>query len=249
MRILVTFAHDSEFAPWRRRRHFERAADGGFRTRLGETELRVVLTGMGPANAARVVAQALERRPDACISSGLAGGLRREHRCGTVLLAERVCEAETLRWLESNASLVALAIEKGARRVEAFCTSGELIQTAAGKARLGRIADAVDMESYAVLYAAEARSVPAVAIRAISDSVEQDLPMDFSRVLDAQGRIRYRRLVGNLAKSPRRIPGMIRLGIESRRASERLAAFLDSFAVVLSAQPGTVKVIAGAASA
>ena len=93
--------------------------------------------------------------------------------------------------------------------------------------------DVVEMESYFVLRAAAGAHVPAVAVRAISDAVEEDLPMDFNRVLDSQGAVRMRRLVGELAREPRRISGLVRFGMRSRRAAHALADFLDRYLLAL----------------
>ena len=57
------------------------------------------------------------------------------------------------------------------------------------KAALADIADAVDMESYAIVASRAALQRSAVVIRAISDSFDQDMPMDFSRAISKDGRV------------------------------------------------------------
>lgn len=240
MKILVTFAVVSEFAPWRRLRPFDPIKgrrELSWRTRIAGAEVSAVLTGVGPENARRAMAQALEEHPDLCISSGLAGGLRREHSRGAVLVAEQIRDGKTHRLVHADSAWIALAEREGAERVPSFYSSADLVITAEGKARLGRIANAVEMESYEVLSAALERGVPAVCIRAISDTVDENLPLDFSGFLDAQGQLRYSRLVAGLALGPRKIPAVLRLGAACRKASGRLAGVLDSFAAAAAARP------------
>jgi hypothetical protein len=50
----------------------------------------------------------------------------------------------------------------------------------------GSGAEAVDMESYEIVAEAGRRGVPAVVLRAISDSFERDMP-DFNRALNSDG--------------------------------------------------------------
>src|SRR5438034_10683283 len=53
MRVLVTFAVEAEFAPWRKLRGFEKMTKGKaqfFRARIGASEVNVLLTGVGGKN-------------------------------------------------------------------------------------------------------------------------------------------------------------------------------------------------------
>src|SRR6202040_449073 len=75
MKILVTFAVQSEFAPWRRRRNFMRLPGEWpvFETMFGGAQVRAILTGMGQDHALSAAKWALAYKPDMCISTGLAG--------------------------------------------------------------------------------------------------------------------------------------------------------------------------------
>jgi len=95
VKVLVTFAVETEFAPWRRLRDFHRTSLDAipvYEGRLGAAELRVVLTGIGPRHATGIVRAVLSDAPDLCISSGLAGALkpcRRDSRGACDLLRLR----------------------------------------------------------------------------------------------------------------------------------------------------------------
>jgi len=258
MRVLVTFALPAEFASWRRRRRFSkmRALPGGedvarcplFRARTGDLEVIVALTGMGPAQAHRAARYALQCAPDVCISSGLAGAVRARYQPGDVLAAISVSEVRGTQVFPCEPSLVRQATACGARVVERFLTSPTVVASAAAKQALAEQGDAVEMESAGVLAAASAANIPAVAIRAVSDGAEQDLPMDLSRVVSAKGSVRPVRLLGSLAARPASLPGLLKLAGATRRAASGLAEFLDRYIASL-AKNGDARAAAGGAGA
>src|SRR5579864_7173490 len=193
MKILVSFALENEFAPWRRLRPFTRLAEldfGAYDAKVEAVDVRVVLTGVGPERARSVIARALQWEPNVCISSGVAGSLRATHRVGEVFVAREVMELESGRTIAMDRELVEAAERRGVRPAERLLSSANMVVTAESKGRLGRMAEAVEMESFAVLAEAAGRKIPAVAIRAISDAASQDLPMDFSGVLDDEGKVK-----------------------------------------------------------
>ena len=61
---------------------------------------------------------------------------------------------------------------------------------------------AVDMESASVAKAAVKASLPFMAIRAIADPLEQNIPASVLRAIDESGRFRPFHLLGNLARRP-----------------------------------------------
>ena len=94
MKVLVTFAVEAEFAPWRRLRQFSQSDLGDVRAysaQVKDAELVVLLTGVGGRRAwAEATKVIWDGNVDVCISSGLAGALREEHRPGDVLAAKEV---------------------------------------------------------------------------------------------------------------------------------------------------------------
>jgi len=130
----------------------------------------------------------------------------------------------------SHCDLLSTAVDCGARQIERLATSRTLVARVEQKQQLGRQAEAVDMESYTILAEAARCGVPAVAIRAISDTADFDMPYDFERARDAQGQIRVMGVVSQVLRRPSGLPGLMRLARDSRFASRRLAGFLDAFA-------------------
>lgn len=249
MKVLITFALDVEFAPWRSLREFSKISADGLRmyeSKFGGAEARVLLTGVGIANARRAMRAALAWRPEICISSGLAGSLREEIGIAQVCAAREVVELETGRMMPAEAELLRMAATLGATVIEKLLTSGEMVLSADGKRRLGKMAEAVEMESFAVMSEAAAAGIPSIAIRAISDAADEDLPMDFCKVLDESGMIRASKVAKEIARVPHKMPAVIRLARRSSAASKRLAEFLNMYVTEIAAALNYSTEMAGA---
>jgi adenosylhomocysteine nucleosidase len=233
MRILVTFAVDAEFAPWRKLRPFKKSARidvDYFGVKIDGAEVIVLLTGVGCKKSWVEASKAIwDGDVDVCISSGLAGGLKEEHRLGEILVAERVLASKRDEVVECDSSMVETAISCGAKRVRAFYTADHVILDSSEKHKLGAFADAVEMESGEILLEAAGFGAKVVAIRAISDVVNEDLPIDFNKVSSDDGDVSLKRIVGELAQAPNTLPALIRFGRRSRAAAQRLATFLEQY--------------------
>lgn len=240
MKVLVTFALESEFAPWRASRNFKSgrwgSADVRFTT-IGHAQVGVLITALGPSRARLESAKIVWGDFDPlnfCVSAGLAGSLRTNHGVGQVLVARNVFAKITpldtsSQSFPSSEALVAFATECGATPVDRFYCTPRVIVRAEEKKLLGASADAVEMESFGVLQQAREFGVPAVAIRSISDAVNQTLPLDFNLALTSEGRLSTARILAQLAIQPYALPGLMRLGRQSKQAAQSLCEFLDAF--------------------
>jgi adenosylhomocysteine nucleosidase len=196
----------------------------------------VVLTGIG-RNAATAAAAAVFRdKPDLCIASGLAGGLNEALHVADVIAPPRVSGPEGTS-IVCDPSALELALDCGARRIEALYSAPAIVVTSAQKRQLCGIADAVDMESQTILGESQQRGVPAVALRAISDTANVDLPLDLNRAVSSRGQVNRGRLFAELVRCPKALPGLVRLALLGSRAATALSVFLDSYIAVL-AQEG-----------
>jgi adenosylhomocysteine nucleosidase len=233
MRVLITFALDAEFAPWRKIRSFNelpRTDLDCYSTEMGGAEVNVLLTGIGGKKAWVEATKILwDADVDLCISSGLAGGLKPEHRPGDILAAESVYLAETKAAISCSPELVQIASSCGAKIVKLFHSTDHVALGAEEKRALGLHADVVEMESGEILYEAGAFGAKRIAVRAISDAVEENLPLDFNRATTESGDLSMTRVLGQLARNPRSVPSVIRFGQQSRLAAEKLAIFLDTY--------------------
>ena len=235
MNILVTFALKAEFAPWERRRDFRRLPGESpyYEAEMGNARIRAVLTGMGQAHALQTARRVLAERPDICISTGLAGGLRDQFCRGDVLVARLVSEVGEPLAVAGHRELLSSAVECGAHQIERLVTSPTLVASAEEKRALGAEGEAVEMESYAILAEAARHGVPAVAIRAISDTVNFNMPYDFERARDAQGQIRVAGILRQVLRRPSGLPALLGFSRDCRVAAWRLAAFLDAYTGML----------------
>jgi adenosylhomocysteine nucleosidase len=200
---LVCFAVEPEARPFRRA--------------LGN-DVRVRVTGMGPLNAERSVRAALaETRPDGVLTCGFAGGLDPSLRTGDVVF-------DVEGWPELGRPLEAL----GAKRVRFHCATRVAV-TAAEKRGLRKTTgrDAVEMESGAICAVCGREGIAAATVRVILDEAEEDLPLDFNQLADAEQNLALSKLLEALGRSPGRIPGLIRFGSRSKQAAKRLAMALS----------------------
>jgi len=97
-----------------------------------------------------------------------------------------------------------------------------------------------------VLTEAAKRQIPAAAIRAISDAADEGLPMDLSGVLDHEGKVKASKVARSLARGPHKLPALLRLGRNTRRAATNLAEFLDAYVLDLKTRPDRFTEMAGA---
>lgn len=231
MKILVTFAVRAEFAPWQRRRSFLRVPVGPavFEASFGGARVRAVLTGMGREYAREAARRALAYKPDICISTGLAGSLRDALRPGDILAARLVGEAGEPVAVASHRELLSTAVDCGARQIERLATSKNVVRLAEHKRQLAVEAEAVEMESYTILAEAARCGVPALAVRAVSDTVDFEMPYDFESVRDAEGQISTLGIVSQVLRRPSGLPALMELARNTSLASRRLADFLDAF--------------------
>jgi len=259
VRALVTFALETEFAPWRKMREFRAEKWGvakAYCTDIGGAEVGVVLTGVGPRQGGRRASEVIcgeSASIDLCISSGLTGSLKDEYAIAQVLAARRVLpelpHADSPgRSLVCSPALVSFADECGATVVDQFFTAERIVSRASEKRELGRLADAVEMESFDILHEAQAFGVPVIAIRAVSDLSSEDLPLDLSSVLSGQGEVSIPRVLSQAARRPAALPGLVKLGRQSKRAAANLAAFLDRYISTIATRMTQLEPATGAAN-
>lgn len=258
MKILVTFALENEFAPWRAMHKFRDSTWGAADvsvTEIGAADVAVLLTGVGPRPAKLALSKITWGQSgtlEYCISSGLAGALRPEYSIAQVIAAREVASEGIRdrngdhRVLPTSASMLDFAAECGASVVNRFYTAERAITRADEKKYLGKHADAVEMESFDILSSAMDSGVPAASIRAVSDVWNEDLPLNMNEVFSDEGQLSIPRVVGQVALHPQSVPGLVKLSQQSRKAAEALAQFLDRYIakIAISAQAVELKAAA-----
>jgi adenosylhomocysteine nucleosidase len=231
MNILITYAVEAEFAPWRAL-NMEKVTVGNVtlhRAHIGRAMVDFVVTGMGAANAERVADAVISNTYSFCIVSGFAGALKSSVKLGDLVASEKVQHHVSRQTEFCDHDMLAHASENGATRIATLLTTDHVVNTATEKNRLSAIADAVDMESFAILHATNKKNVPGVVVRVISDSFDRDMPAELDTIVDPKGHVKIAGVVRYVAKHPLMVPALVRLGRDSKSAAEKLAHFLEFY--------------------
>lgn len=241
-KILVAFAMQQEFAPWRRRRRFRKitaSVPSVYTVNFGSTEVYVALSGAGAPDAPALLEVTKRLMPSAIVVTGVAAGLKPEWRPGHVLAAEEVSSPGGESRIRSAAELVDGAVQCGARRAPRLLTLPRIARSVAEKQTLSRRGDAADMESLPLMQLWSLIGIPALALRVILDPAEMPMTCDFEAAMDAHGQVRIARILRQLLRHPQQLADFLHLARESRRALAILARFLDRFCDHLSRRAGS----------
>lgn len=182
----------------------------------GQTTLAVLITGIGQRNGERSVREFLQQTaPRRILTCGFAGGLNPELKTGDVIFST------------DDAPLAQTLAATGAMPAKFLCAP-RIATTAAEKSELRRTtgADAVEMESAAIQAVCRERGIPCATVRVISDAAVEDLPLDFNQLAKADMNLDYGKLALAIAKSPGKIPALMKLQKQTRFAAEELAKVL-----------------------
>lgn len=180
----------------------------------------LVLAGGGtPEGAAEVTNQLLRQGVNELVSFGFAGGLDPALRPGAVVIPTTIVVDG-----KSYAADADLAGRFGGLTPHRLFAGREIAADAAIKRRLHATmhAHAIDLESGSVARVAQAHGVPFIAVRAISDAAERDLPPAALLALDRQGRVDLIGVLGSLLRQPTQLPGLLRLASDAARARRAL---------------------------
>jgi adenosylhomocysteine nucleosidase len=192
--------------------------------------LHFCLSGSGPENAAKAALRLAEGGCNALVSWGCAGALGGHLASGDLVLpAEIACADGTVLpahpgWHRGAVRYAeTLPCNTSTGRVTA---SDGVVHGRDAKRTLAAAtgADAVDMESGAVIRTATALELPVLVIRAIADDAATAIPRSVLDALDPHGDTRLPRLIANLARQPSEIPELIRLAMAFKAASATLRA-------------------------
>lgn len=229
-RIGVLFALPEESAPFKH--EVDRLAARRKRTEPAalSNRCRIACSGAGAVKARRHAESLLAAGDLRClVICGYAGGLTDSLASGDLFVADRVLDASG-SCCRPHPDLVAAAMSVPHRDVcrGALFTECRVVEGPGEKrslaARTG--ACAVDMETAGAADAANAHGIPWLAVRAISDGVNDWLPFDFNTLVGTDGEVDRGRVVRATLAHPWKIPAVVRLGVRSSRAARILARFL-----------------------
>lgn len=202
-RVLVCFALEEEAGA------FKKIA-------AGEAEVSILITGIGRKNAENAVRESLKTfSPHWMLTCGFAGGLNPVLATGNVIAATE------------DAILGARLLGAGAKRAKFVCAA-RIATTIKEKQELRRTtgADAVEMESEAIHAVCREHGIPCATVRVISDTANENLPLDFNQLARPDLSLDYGKLAWAIARSPGKIGALLRLQKNCRLAAGQLAGTL-----------------------
>jgi len=170
------------------------------------------------------------------LTCGFAGGLNPDLKPGDVVfetenaplapsLSPPGGERVSARTGEGVFSKLSVA---GAKPVKFICAD-RIATTVAEKKKLRAEtgADAVEMESGAIQAVCRERGIPCATIRVISDTANEDLPLDFNALAKPDMNLDYGKLAVAILRSPGKIGALLSLQKQTRFAAEQLATVLE----------------------
>ena len=152
---------------------------------------------------------------------GLAGGLDYALRPGDVVVGLEAVAGETRHPMHKRLSdVLAEGLATAGLRTSQGVLAGvdRPVMDARAKSALREAtqAVAVDMESHVVAGYAQARKLPFVIVRAITDPASRALPKLAASALKPNGDVDVARVVSELAREPGQIGDLIRAGLDAR---------------------------------
>jgi len=213
--ILICFALKEEAAP------FQKLV-------ANKPDISIVLTGIGRQNAGKIVGKMLSPNSFQMVfTCGFAGGLNPDLKIGEVIFEMPVQIKDS-----QGLSLQERLVSAGAKPAKIYCADRIAI-TVAEKKRLREdtLVDAVEMESAAIHAVCAEHCIPCATIRVISDTANEDLPLDFNALARSDKNLDMGKLFLAIAKSPGKIGALMELQKKTKFAAEKLAAVLEKIVI------------------
>jgi adenosylhomocysteine nucleosidase len=232
-RTAIIAAMPGEFKPLVR--NWQHTRSNGvdlWRHSSNDAEWIAACAGAGVDRAAKAFAEVERLGPiDSVISTGWAGALREELVPGGAYWVAGVIDARTgERFAADSTDRFPRSQNRDlGHRGCSLVTS----PTMAGHEEKRRLAAAygagmVDMEASAVARLAQMRGIPFYCIKGVSDGYNDQL-LDFNRFISSDGQFKLIWFIAFVLLRPRYWPALMRMGENSKRAAQSIAASLLDF--------------------
>ena len=162
---------------------------------VGNIELIVEVSGIGREQCALAVENLIDNGANWVVSAGFAAALDERARIGDVLVADRILLDEQSEPLICNAGLLTAIPPSGKLGYNIWrsdlVTCDRIVCRVQDKTDIYKKtgAAAIDMESYAAACVCKRKDIPFAAIKAISDTSNQNLPYELSTLAFLNSRI------------------------------------------------------------
>jgi adenosylhomocysteine nucleosidase len=213
----------------------KRDASHIFYAQYSSHEIILVETGIGPQNAESPFGYVFETDiPDLLVSAGFGGALYEGAAAGDLVWASKVL-------LLSENSLAVLELQDPMKislklpgRTNILDGSVVTLSSRVKKSDIKKILPqnlshpVCDMETYPLAKLSVEKGLPFLAVRSITDTLNEEIPAEFFDVTDGSGHYRFSRALGILLSNPSLIPQSIKLGRNSETASKNLWLAIQS---------------------
>ncbi len=216
----------------------------GFTVRHGDLKRRgvvVAVSGAGRLRAQRATEALIAgHRPPWVISAGFCGGLSPEVKRHDVVVADAVMNTEGQRWEIDVGRLGAAILDRPGVHVGTLVEVPRILRLPREKHALGERHQALgaDLESVAVAEKCRERSVRFLAIRAVTDAVDEKLPPEVENLVRQKTRTgQWGAALGAILNRPGSVKDLYKLQENALAASDRLARYLAAVIQTLAPLP------------
>lgn len=199
---------------------------------LGEVQTVTLATGDGSERALRGLSELLAAvELEAVFAIGIAGGLSADLEVGDVVVASQVTNGVG-EVPPPDSDWLARAKELQEVTAGSVYSHSQVAVDPVAKQRLweqvgGVAAQVVDLETASYARVAAAQGVPYVALRAVSDSAVEALPLDFNRFRRADGSSDRGRVARYALLHPSIVPELMQLRERLRHCADKLARLVE----------------------
>ena len=208
----------------------------GYRFRLFDRDCVLVQCGIGLRRATEAT-QALiaVAGPQLLVSFGVAGAVQNDRQVGDVVFVQAACSLDNGRpgqvqplaaWSTAAQQAAAQALRpRGAR-----CVTGTALTTPGSQSvhlQPQELAQPVlEMETMGIARVAAEQAIPLLALRAISDTIEEPIPFGPEEFFDADFNLRPGKIARLVLRRPHSLLQFLRLARNTNRAAENAAIAL-----------------------
>lgn len=235
-RVGIVAALPEEIRPVQRR--LQKTSQVGLRSgkallgTLRDVPMVTLATGDGSERARGGLTELLSTVDlEVVVAIGIAGGLSADLKVGDVVVAHRVTNG-TGEVPPPDSRLVAKAADLPDVTAGSIHSHSEIAIDPVAKHRLwdqtgSRRAQVVDLETASYARVAAAQQVPYMALRAVSDSSDEALPLDFNRFRKPDGSSDRGGVTRYALRHPSILPELLQLRERLRHCADHLASLVE----------------------
>ncbi len=194
----------------------------------------MIVSGMGYERATEAAHSLLQSSCNHLISWGCCAALHDTVDTGDIIIPNHLVNSSNqIMTLQLPTAEQNLALKKTNITIhyDALANSHEILDTQEKKRQLFDTTNALvaDMESYAVANVAKYNQIGCTVIRAVSDNLQQYLPLSASQYVNEYGQPNFPEFYWSLVKKPQDIPAVVKLGLSFNKACNSLKKLSEIF--------------------